>query len=59
MIGENGLLKQISKAVLVASIQAEIQQHLWYEKHYPAIHYSSYSLYFYSTKTLYIYFVDI
>ena len=38
MTGENGLLKQITKAVLEAAIQAEMEQHLGYKKYDPAGH---------------------
>jgi hypothetical protein len=33
IIGENGLLKQLTKAVLERAMQAEITEHLGYEKH--------------------------
>ncbi len=36
VIGENGLLKQITKAVLEAAMKAEMTEHLGYEKHDPA-----------------------
>ena len=33
--GENGLLKQLTKAVLERAMQAELTDHLGYEKHDP------------------------
>ncbi len=33
IIGENGLLKQLSKAILERALNAELTQHLGYEKH--------------------------
>jgi putative transposase len=36
IIGENGLLKQFVKAVLERAMNAELSQHLGYEKHDPA-----------------------
>src|SRR5574337_531695 len=38
IIGENGLLKQLTKAVLERALEAEISDHLGYEKHDPAGH---------------------
>src|SRR6184192_31350 len=35
IIGENGLLKQLTKAVLERALEAEISEHLGYEKHDP------------------------
>ena len=35
MLGENGLLKQLTKAVLERAMQAELTHHLGYEKHAP------------------------
>ena len=35
IIGENGLLKQLTKAVLERALQAEMTEHLGYEKHDP------------------------
>jgi putative transposase len=35
IIGENGLLKQLTKAVLERALQAELTDHLGYEKHDP------------------------
>lgn len=36
IIGENGLLKQLTKALLERAMQAEMSEHLGYEKHDPA-----------------------
>src|SRR5207249_11219387 len=36
IIGENGLLKQLAKAVLERALEAEISEHLGYQKHDPA-----------------------
>ena len=36
IIGENGLLKQLTKAVLERAVNAELTNHLGYEKHDPA-----------------------
>jgi putative transposase len=52
MIGENGLLKQITKAVLEAAMQAEMNEHLGYEKHDPVGHHSGNSRNGKTTKTL-------
>src|SRR6266853_7052499 len=38
IIGENGLLKQLTKALLERAMQAEMTEHLGYEKHDPAGH---------------------
>src|SRR5215470_10732986 len=38
IIGENGLLKQLTKAVLERALEAEMNDHLGYEKHDPAGH---------------------
>ena len=38
IIGENGLLKQLTKAILERALQAEITDHLGYEKHEPVGH---------------------
>src|SRR4051812_49017541 len=35
IIGENGLLKQLTKAVIERAMNAELTQHLGYEKHKP------------------------
>jgi putative transposase len=36
IIGKNGLLKQLTKAVLERAMQAELTEHVGYEKHDPA-----------------------
>jgi len=36
IIGETGLIKQLTKAVLERALQTELTQHLGYEKHDPA-----------------------
>lgn len=36
LIGENGLLKQLTKKLLERAMQAEMTEHLGYEKHAPA-----------------------
>src|SRR6201997_1882840 len=38
IIGENGLLKQLTKSVLERALEAEMSDHLGYEKHDPAGH---------------------
>src|SRR5215467_14594162 len=38
IIGENGLLKELTKAILERTLEAEITDHLGYEKHDPAGH---------------------
>src|SRR5215472_18596099 len=35
IIGENGLLKQLTKAVLERALEAEMSEHLGYAKHAP------------------------
>jgi putative transposase len=35
IVGENGLLKQLTKAVLERALQAELKEHLGYKKHDP------------------------
>ena len=40
VIGENGLLKQLTKALLERAMSAELTHHLGYEKHDPAGHHS-------------------
>src|SRR5260370_42292034 len=40
IIGENGLLKQLPKAILARALQAELTHHLGFEKHDPAGHHS-------------------
>jgi putative transposase len=36
IIGENGLVKQLTKALLERAMEAELTTHLGYEKHHPA-----------------------
>ena len=38
IIGENGLLKELTKAILEQALNAEMTDHLGYEKHDPAGH---------------------
>ena len=38
IIGENGLLKELTKAILERALAAELTDHLGYEKHDPAVH---------------------
>ena len=52
IIGENGLLKQLTKAVLERALQAEMTEHLGYEKHHPAGNNSGNSRNGVTTKTL-------
>ena len=40
IVGENGLLKQLTKAVLERALNAELTDHLGYEPHDPAGHHS-------------------
>src|SRR6266699_7257331 len=40
IIGENGMLKQLTKAILERALQAELTDHLGFEKHDPAGHHS-------------------
>src|SRR5579863_1453691 len=40
IIGENGLLKQLTKALLERAMKAELTHHLGYEKHDPAGYHS-------------------
>src|SRR5207247_10496322 len=40
IIGENGLLKQLTKAILERALQAELTDHHGLEKHDPAAHHS-------------------
>src|SRR5258708_28102681 len=40
IIGENGILKQLTKAILERAMQAELSDHLVFEKHDPAGHHS-------------------
>jgi putative transposase len=52
IIGEHGLLKQLTKAVLERAMQAEMTDHLGYDKHNPAGNNSGNSRNGASTKTL-------
>jgi len=52
IIGEEGLLKQLTKALLERAMQAEMTEHLGYEKHDPAGHNSGNSRNVLTTKTL-------
>jgi putative transposase len=52
VIGENGLLKQLTKALLERAMSAELTHHLGYEKHSPAGYNSGNSRNGSSTKTL-------
>jgi putative transposase len=52
VLGENGLLKQFTKAVLERAMQAELTHHLGYEKHSPDGHNSGNSRNGKSKKTL-------
>jgi putative transposase len=52
IIGENGLLKRLTKALLERALNAELTHHLGYEKHDPAGHHSGNSRNGISTKTV-------
>ena len=52
IIGENGLLKQLTKALLERAMQAEMTDHLGYEKHNPVGHNSGNSRNGVTRKTL-------
>jgi putative transposase len=52
VLGENGLLKQLTKAVLQRAMQAELTHHLGYSKHSPKGHQSGNSRNGKSKKTL-------
>src|ERR1700688_3117491 len=52
IIGENGLLKQLTKAILERALAAEMTDHLGYEKHDPAGHHRGNSRNGKSQKTL-------
>ncbi len=52
IIGENGLLKELTKAILERALQAEMTDHLGYEKHDPAGHHRGNSRNGKSQKTL-------
>lgn len=52
IIGENGLLKRLTKALLERTLNAELTRHLGYEKHDPAGHNSGNSRNGVSSKTV-------
>jgi putative transposase len=52
LIGENGLLKQLTKALVERALQAELTTHLGYEKHSPEGHLSGNTRNGVSTKQL-------
>src|SRR5260370_6277754 len=52
ILGENGLLKHLTKALLERAMQAEMTEHLGYEKHDPAGNNSGNSRNGATTKTL-------
>src|ERR1700683_2988162 len=52
IIGENGLLKQLTKVLMERAIQAEMTEHLGYEKHDPVGHNSGNSRNGATAKTL-------
>src|SRR5487761_1307364 len=52
LIGENGLLKQLTRAIVERALQAELTTHLGYEKHSPEGHNSGNSRNGVSTKQL-------
>jgi putative transposase len=52
IIGENGLLKQLTKALVERALQAELSSHLGYEKHSPEGHNSGNTRNGTSTKQL-------
>jgi putative transposase len=52
IIGENGLLKELTKAILERALAAEMTDHLGYEKHDPAGHHRGNSRNGKSQKTL-------
>ena len=52
LIGETGLLKQLTKALLERAMGAELTQHLGYEKHDPAGYHSGNSRNGTSAKTV-------
>src|SRR5258708_4783702 len=52
ILGEDGLLKQLTKALLERAMQAELTEHLGYEKHDPAGHNSCNSRNGATSKTL-------
>lgn len=52
IIGENGLLKQLTKAILERALKAELTDHMGYEKYDPAGHHSGNSRKGTTTKKL-------
>jgi len=52
IIGENGLLKRLTKALLERALNAELTHHLGYEKHDPAGHNSGNSRNGVTSKTI-------
>src|ERR1700757_2699764 len=52
IVGENGLLKQLTKAILERALKAELTDHVGYEKHDPAGHHSGNSRNGTTTKKL-------
>ena len=52
IIGENGLLKQLTKAILERALKVELTEHVGYEKHDPAGHHSGNSRNGSTTKKL-------
>jgi hypothetical protein len=52
IIGENGLLKELTKAILERALAAEMTDHLGYEKHDPAGHHRGNTRNWKSQKTL-------
>ena len=52
LMGENGLLKQLTRAIVERALQAELTTHLGYEKHSPEGHNSGNSRNGVSTKQL-------
>src|SRR6185369_12023460 len=52
IIGENGLLKRLTKALLERALNAELTNHLGYEKHDPAGHNSGNSRNGVTSKTV-------
>src|SRR5258708_7017476 len=52
LIGENGLLKQLTKQLLERAMTAELTEHVGYEKHDPGGHHSGNSRNGKSAKTL-------
>lgn len=51
LIGENGLLKELTKALMERVLEGEMTDHLGYEKHDPAGHNSGNSRNGHSPKT--------